>query len=90
MFNWFFSSFFFDLAQAVTNGDPLQAYASMQPYAGIGKFWNMTVLIKFKKKTVIPDDKVKLIFVFNQRARKMYLLTIFTSKIALSDHNCFP
>ncbi|XP_065924338.1 CUGBP Elav-like family member 3-B isoform X4 [Magallana gigas] len=24
-----------DLAQAVTNGDPLQAYASMQPYAGI-------------------------------------------------------
>lgn len=49
MFNWFFSSFFFDLAQAVTNGDPLQAYASMQPYAGIGKFWNMTVLIKFKK-----------------------------------------
>lgn len=89
MFNWFFSSFFFDLAQAVTNGDPLQAYASMQPYAGIGKFWNMTVLIKFKKP-VIPDDKVKLIFVFNQRARKMYLLTIFTSKIALSDHNCFP
>ncbi|XP_052692984.1 CUGBP Elav-like family member 3-B isoform X5 [Crassostrea angulata] len=24
-----------ELAQAVTNGDPLQAYASMQPYAGI-------------------------------------------------------
>lgn len=38
LFNWFFF-YFFDLAQAVTNGDPLQAYASMQPYAGIGKFW---------------------------------------------------
>lgn len=45
MFNWFFLHFF-DLAQAVTNGDPLQAYASMQPYAGIGKFSNMTVLIR--------------------------------------------
>ena len=30
--------FYFYSAQAVTNGDPLQAYASMQPYAGIGKY----------------------------------------------------